>query len=392
MKTRLDLEPLEKEGLDRKGLVEALRYALGTTREVATLRLNRALSDTTESYRRDLLVALYKIAREYGIPWSEILLFEQDLGPFRYLPEESTYTYLGGYGPVEDEERRYADTTMASIADLRAARRFAHYISRDFSRLRFAPSVGDEEIRIVRELEEITVRSKGDSILSIGSSKVNTMSEWVMARALTLTPFRRRSPAQAEPPVEFVYAVTARQRQALQECPNERCNAKWEDAEKIGHSHLVWNGAVYRYEPPPDPKESTLNQAKPPWKVGYLEAAGRDFAVVMLEPLAPARGNVVVSGLTGAGTFGTSALLCAHPELFEVPPVHPEVWLFLVEIKVVREFEMRLAKQGRVLERWKGSDPGGFEQVADSEFKGLGAASGGTESDRAMVLNGRPDY
>jgi len=371
----LTIEPLERAGLRRRDIIDALAKGLDASRQVAALRLERALSSSTESLRRDVLVHLFRMADDRSIPWW--LLLNRETGSlFDLLPHERTLTYLGAYGTAEGEELKYSETITASVSDYRAARYLARRITRDYSRLRFAPSIGGTYEQITRTVEKLAqqwTEDENGSILSIGSTKTNTMSEWLVARALDLKPFRRGSKGTRKLPVEFRYIISQEQHLTLYKKNPERCNGSIDvppDAPEgpPKHSFLEWRGDRHSYQPPAERPEKPTPEG----------GDGKDYAVVVIDGRSMTKANVVIAGLTGAGTLGASMLMCHEPHLFEQPPRMPDVRLFLVEVKLKREETLRRPYQARVLEHWTKSSEK-YERIAETVWSGLGILSAGME-------------
>ncbi|MCH8853165.1 MAG: hypothetical protein IID41_11010 [Planctomycetes bacterium] len=373
----LSIDPLLKSGIGRSQIIAALASGLAITKQVAALRLDRALSSGTESLRRDVLGQLFRMADDLDVKRGDLLRLEAK-SLFDVLPDESTLTYLGGYGPVADDGLTYVDNITASVADYRSARLFARRITRDFSARRFAPSVGGNEDAIVERLTALASESQRRSLLSIGSSKINTMSEWLMARALGLTPFSSWAAAQGKPPVEFVFAVSDAQRKAYYTRNSTRCNSRFKPARDIEHSYLIWNETEYRYAPPSDPSQSGERRGRSRRRNNERGDFGIDYAVVFVEVSGPRIGNLVVCGLKAIGTFGASSLLCHDPGRFELSDCVPDVRLFLVEVRLQQGVMFSQPREARVVAHWTKSS-GEFGKPTTDAFSTLGIVSEGLE-------------
>jgi len=349
MRLRIDLSSLGEK--DR--VLNAITAALGTSARAAKLRVERSMAEESDSLRKDVLVELLRLADRKGVPWSEVLRLQKG-SIFDLLPGATTYTYLGGYGKADEEVCGYSESITVSVCDYRAARRLAHRITNDASKLRFAPSLTLSAESIVRKLDsEASNNSQTNaSVIAVGSPKVNAMTEWLLAQALGLTPFSPRAAAQPEPPFVFQFSLLDDQARILDE-NKQRCNSRFvRVARESGHSRLRWNQRTFSYQPPVSVQDAARRVGRPRRTAPPLEYIGTDYGVVLVEAVGRSRAHVVIAGLTGAATYGAAALLCQKDDLFHLPPSPPYVQVFLIEVKFSIEGRLRQVREARVAALW----------------------------------------
>lgn len=345
MKLTLTIAPLTRAGLTPRQIAALMLSDLGVRDvSVAYQRLLRTLSERSHALRKDVVNGLCRIASERHIDWRELLRVESQT-LFDLLPRARTTIYLGAHGKADRESAKYTESITASVNDYRAALCFARRIGPDLKLLRFAPSIGTSQERIV---EIGRARERDCSRVCVGSSKINTLSEYAMAGALGLVPFRPQPVAGPQAPVRFVYAVSPGERRTLSKSKRYRCNAWFRDAAQIGHSHLHWDSRQYQYKPPKGATDGT------------------DYAVVAVHARGPSIGDVVVSGLTGTATLGASLLMCQVPELLGLPDAEQFTRLFLIEVGLREDISLRIPTVARIVGRWT-RDHGAFENFDTSQ-------------------------
>lgn len=375
MKVTIDISPLVDNDHSEGALFALLKEKLGLSVEKVRRKIGRA-KDAPKAISTELLAALYDIAVQREIDPRSLIRWEPD-SLFSVLPPDKTWTYLGAYQPLN-----LPGKLTTSIADFRAARAFARKISDDFRRLQYAPRmVTDERINAVAEKCASLFNRTWEgiaSVLSLGSPKVNSVSEWIMAKALSLTPFR--SPALGEKtPFMFLYPQSSGYPLV------EMATLTWNSDTDQKHGALLWGEMMYSFQPARSQKPAE-------------EAEGCDYAIVLVQCFKHEKGNVVVGGVSAPGTLGASLMVCKHATRFDLSGLTPPyVRVFLVEVRFTEAKDSpQEPTTGRILGYWSDVDRehrkheqhGGFVDLRRRIVEVL-AAGGGKGKDESET-SGEP--